>query len=56
MKKGSIFDLYQEGHSTKRVIAMTEFSVMDLADGTLILNVDFENEVGNILIDNIFSL
>ena len=56
MKKGMIFDLYQECQSTKRVIAMSENLVMDLSDGSLIFDVDFEYEVGEILIDNIFSL
>ena len=55
MKKGMIFDLYQDGQSTKRVIAINEKDVMDLQDGKLIFDIDFENEVAEILIDNIFE-
>jgi hypothetical protein len=55
MKKGMIFDLYQDGQPTKRVMAINEKDVMDLQDGTLIFDIDFENEVGEILIDNIFE-
>ena len=50
-----IFDLYQDGQPTKRVIAINEKDVMDLQDGQVILNIDFENEVGEILIYNIFK-
>jgi hypothetical protein len=55
MKKGMIFDLYQDGQPTKRVMAINEKDVMDLQDGTLIFDIDFENEVGEILIDNVFE-
>jgi hypothetical protein len=55
MKKGMIFDLYQDGQPTKRVMAINEKDVMDLQDGKLIFNIDFENEVEEILIDDIFS-
>lgn len=55
MKKGMIFDLYQDGQPTKRVIAINEKDVMDLQDGKLIFDIDFENEVGDILVDNIFE-
>ena len=55
MKKGMIFDLYQDGQPTKRVMAINEKDVMDLQDGKLIFDIDFENEVGEILIDNIFE-
>ena len=50
-----IFDLYQDGQPTKRVMAINEKDVMDLQDGKLIFDIDFENEVGEILIDNIFE-
>lgn len=56
MKKGIIFDLYQEGQSTKRVMAINEKDVLVLEDQTIIQNIDFENEVGGILIDGIFKL
>lgn len=55
MKKGMIFDLYQDGQPTKRVMAINEKDVMDLQDGKLIFDIDFENEVGEILISNIFE-
>jgi hypothetical protein len=55
MKKGMIFDLYQDGQPIKRVMAINEKDVMDLQDGTLIFDIDFENEVCEILIDNIFE-
>jgi len=55
MKKGMIFDLYQDGQPTKRVMAINEKDVMDLQDGKLIFDIDFENEVGEILIYNIFE-
>lgn len=55
MKKGMIFDLYQDGQSTKRVMAINEKDVMDLQDGNLIFDIDFENEVMDILIDNVFE-
>jgi hypothetical protein len=56
MKKGMIFDLYQDGQSTKRVIAVNENDVLVLEDQSFIFNIDFDNEVGEILIDNIFEL
>lgn len=55
MKKGMIFDLYQDGQPTKRVMAINEKDVMDLQDGKLIFDIDFENEVMDILIDNVFD-
>ena len=51
-----IFDLYQDGQPTKRVMAVNESDVLDLEEGTLICGIDFENEVGEILIYNIFEL
>ena len=51
-----IFDLYQDGQSTKRVIAVNENDVLVLEDQSFIFNIDFDNEVGEILIDNIFEL
>lgn len=50
-----IFDLYQDGQPTKRVMAINEKDVMDLQDGKLIFDIDFENEVMDILIDNVFE-
>jgi len=55
MKKGMIFDLYQDGQPTRRVMAINEKDVMDLQDGKLIFDIDFENEVMDILIDNNFE-
>lgn len=51
-----IFDLYQDGQTTKRVMAVNENDVIVLEDQTFIFNIDFENEIGDTLIDNIFSL
>ena len=50
-----IFDLHQDGQPTKRVMAINEKDVMDLQDGSLIFNIDFDNEVVEILIFNIFE-
>ena len=50
-----IFDLYQDGQPTRRVMAINEKDVMDLQDGKLIFDIDFENEVMDILIDNVFE-
>lgn len=57
MKEGMIFDLYQEGKNTRRVMAINEKDVMclDGCVGEVIKNIDFENEVEEILIDNILS-
>ena len=51
-----IFDLYQDGQSTKRVMVVNENDVIVLEDQTFIFNIDFENEVGDILIDDILLL
>ncbi len=50
-----IFDLYQDGQSTKRVMAISSSAVLDLETHEIIENIDFENEVEIILIDNIFQ-
>ena len=51
-----IFDLYQDGQPTKRVMAINERDVMCLeCMGEVIKDIDFENEVAEILIDNIFE-
>jgi hypothetical protein len=55
MKQGMIFDLYQDDQSTKRVMAISETDVIVLEDQSIIFNIDFENEVEEILIDNIFN-
>jgi len=55
MKKGMIFDLYQDGQSTKRVMAISSNHVLDLETHEVIENIDFEYEVESILIDNIFE-
>jgi len=56
MKKGMIFDLYQDKQPTKRVMSINDKDVMDLQDGKLIFDIDFENEVIEVLIDNVFEL
>lgn len=52
-----IFDLYQDGKPTRRVMAINERDVMclDGCMGEVIKNIDFENEVGEILVYNIFQ-
>lgn len=58
MRKGMIFDLYQDGKETRRVMAINDKDVMclDGSHGEIIENIDFENEVAEILITDIFSL
>lgn len=56
MKKGMVFDLYQDGRATKRVVAISDTVVMDLNTGEQLTEFDFEDEVSEILIDNIFDL
>lgn len=56
MKKGMIFDLYQDGKPTKRVMAINESCVLDLETHLVIGKIDFEHEVGKIIIDNIFEV
>ncbi len=51
-----IFDLHQDGQSTKRVMAVNENDVIVLEDQTFIFNIDFENEASDILIDDILLL
>lgn len=53
-----IFDLYQDGKETRRVMAINDKDVMclDGSHGEIIENIDFENEVAEILITDIFSL
>jgi len=55
MKKGMIFDLYQDGKSTVRVIAISGKDVVSLESFEVIRNIDFEQEVESILIDDIFD-
>jgi hypothetical protein len=54
MKKGMIFDLYQDGKATKRVMALSETHALDLETLEVINDIDFKNEVGDILIQDIF--
>lgn len=56
MKRGMIFDLHQDGQLTKRVMAVSDSSVMELSTGLLINDIDFQDEVDKILIDNIFEI
>lgn len=57
MKKGMIFDLYQDGKETRRVMAINDKDVMclDGCMGEIIKDIDFENEVGEILIMDVLS-
>lgn len=55
MKKGMIFDLFQEGQPVKRVMALNESDVLVLEDQTIIFNIDFENDVVSIIHYNIFD-
>jgi hypothetical protein len=55
MEKGMIFDLYQKGNPRKRVMAISETDVIVLEDQSIIFNIDFENEGGPILINNILK-
>jgi len=58
MKKGMMFHLYQDGKETRLVLAINEKDVMclDGCMGEVIKNIDFEYEVGGILISNIYEL
>lgn len=56
MKKGMIFDLYQDGKPTKRVMAINDKDVQDLNTMEVIRDIDFENEVVSILIMDIFDI
>ena len=58
MKKGMMFHLYQDGKETRLVVAINEKDVMclDGCMGEVIKNIDFEDEVGDILISNIYDL
>ena len=53
-----IFHLYQDGKETRLVVAINERDVMclDGCMGEVIKNIDFEDEVGDILIFNIYDL
>jgi len=55
MKRGMVFDLYQDGEPTRRVMALNEHDVLVLENQTIIKNIDFENEVGDVLIENILE-
>lgn len=58
MKKGMIFDLYQGCQPIRRVMAINDKDVMCLDGclGEVIKNIDFENDVVDILISNIYEL
>jgi len=55
MEKGMIFDLYQDGQPRKRVMAINKTDVIVLEDQSIIFNIDFENEAGYVLINNILK-
>ncbi len=50
-----IFDWYEEGQETRRVVVLDGDTVLDLNDGSLYYHIDFENEVEEILVDDIFN-
>ena len=58
MKKGMLFDLYQDGKPTRRVMAINETDVMCLDEpvGEVIKNIDFDDEVVDILIYDILDI
>ena len=55
MKKGMIFDLYQEGKETRRVMAINDTDVVCLDSLLVITDIDFENEAGVPVIKNILT-
>jgi hypothetical protein len=57
MTKGMVFDLYQDGKQTVRVMAINKRDVICLTNdiGVIIKDIDFENECKSILIDDISS-
>lgn len=50
-----IFDLYQDGMQTERVMSLNDKDVIVLSDQSIRYDIDFENEVESILIDNILD-
>ena len=58
IKKGMVFDLYQDGKETRRVMAINERDVMCLNGciGEVIKDIDIENEAGEIIITDILSM
>lgn len=55
MKKGMIFDLYQDGEETRRVMAINDSDVVCLDSLLVITDIDFENEAGIPVIKNILN-
>lgn len=55
MEKGMIFDVWKENDKTFRAMTINETEVLNLETLEVVL-VDFENEVEEILIDNIFEI
>lgn len=51
-----IFDWYKEGESTIRVIAINDKQIMSLETWVVYNEIDFENEVEEILIENVFDI
>lgn len=56
MKKGQIFDLYQDGKPTVRVMAISSDKAINLDTLGIITDIDFDNEVMSIIIEDIFSI
>lgn len=55
MEKGMIFDVWQEGKETFRAMAINDKQAVNL-ETLEIVDVYFEDEVEEILIDDIFNL
>ena len=62
MTNGMVFYLYQDGQPTRLVLCVDDEESMqvvmclDGCKGECIKYIDFENEVGEILIENIYNL
>ena len=50
-----IFDLYQDGKKTRRVMAINDTDVVCLDTLLVITDIDFENEAGTPVVKNILS-
>lgn len=55
IKKGQVFDLYQEGRQTTRCMAINDSDAICLETLEIIKNIDFEHEVEGVLIEDIFK-
>ncbi len=55
MTKGMIFDVWREGMSTFRAMALDNERVVNLETLEIYDDIDFENEVEEIIIEDIFD-